>query len=217
MLQRRPRKIAISGTACQGKTTLIADIRGEWPHMIQPEKTYRDVVKEKGLVINKTGNKESQKAILDFMVAQCKEMYGNNTVIFDRCPLDNLVYSLWLYDKGTSDIDEEFIKYSIAQVKDAVSYLDAIYFIPLTNQHKVPIVADTMRDTDPQYIEEIDNLFKAIYQDWRQRAGGFFKVDDAPAMIEIFGPRDIRMQMMKMYIDKDGNFFGEKDSLLTGI
>jgi hypothetical protein len=116
-----------------------------------------------------------------------------------------------------SDIDDEFIKYSIAEVKEAVSYLDAIYFIPLTNQHKVPIVADTMRDTDPQYIEEIDNIFKAIYQDWKQRAGGFFKVDDAPAMIEIFGPREIRIQMMKMYIDKHGNFFGEKDSLLAGI
>lgn len=214
MLSLRPRKIAVSGTACQGKTTLIADIRGEWPHMIQPAKTYRDLIKEKGLVINKVGNMASQRAILEFQVAQCKEMYGNNTVIFDRCPLDNLVYTLWLYDKGTSDITEEFVRYSIDQVKESVSYLDAIFFTPLTDQHKVPIVADTFREIDEKYIGEIDNIFKALYQDWKQRTGGFFKIDDAPALIEIFGPRDIRIQMMKMYIDKHGNFFGEKDSLL---
>jgi predicted ATPase len=213
----RPLKFAVSGTACQGKTTLIADIKEQWPKFILPEKTYRDVIKEKGLVINKVGNKESQKAILDFMVEQTKKNYGNNVVLFDRCPLDNLIYTLWLYDKGLSDIDDEFVKYTIEQVKDSMRYMDAIFFIPLTKQHTVPIVPDKLREIDPVYIEEIDHLFKAAYQDWKQGAGGIFKKDDAPAIIEIFGPRDVRMQMMRMYINENGSLYGEKDSLIATI
>lgn len=216
-MAKLPRKFAVSGTACQGKTTLVRDILEKWPHFKQPEKTYRDVIKERGLVINKNGNKESQRAILDFMVEQTKQNYGNNTVLFDRCPLDNLVYSMWLYDKGISDIDEDFIRESIAKVKDAMRYLDAIFFIPITKHHKVEIVADNLRDVDPVYIEEIDNIFKAIQQDWKLGAGGFFRLDDCPAIIEVFGPRDIRMQIMQMYLNDKGELYGEKDSLLATI
>lgn len=217
MSKIRPRKIAVSGTACQGKTTLLADIKAEWPQFIQPEKTYRDLVNEKGLVINKHGNKESQKAILDFMVDQVKSQYGNKTVLFDRCPLDNLVYTLWLHETGASDIDEEFVRYSINQVKDASRYLDCIFFIPITKHHKVPIVPDGKRDIDPVYIEEVDQIFKAIFQDWKQRAGGFFKPDDCAAIIEVFGPPQVRMEMVKLYINPKGEFYGEQDSLLAGI
>ena len=216
-MKLKPKKLCVSGSACTGKTTLIKDILSEWPNFIQPEKTYRDIIKERGLTINKAGNKESQKAILDFMVEQVKYNYGNKTVIFDRSPWDNLIYTLWLYDKGISDIDEEFIRYSIDQLKESFKYIDCTFFIPLTKHHTVTIVADGVREVDPVYIEEIDTLFKATYQDWKQRAGGFFKPDDCGAIVEIFGPRDIRMQMIKMYINKDGNFFGEKDSLLAGI
>lgn len=214
---KRPRKLAISGTANQGKTTLISDIRSKWPDFIVPTKTYRDVIKEKGLVINKQGNKESQKVILDFLVEQVKENYGNKTVLFDRCPWDNLVYSLWLFAKGTSDIDEEFIEYSIDQVKDASRYLDIIFFIPITKHHKIEIVPDKLREVDPVYIEEVDHLFKAIWQDWKQKAGGFFKKEDTAAIIEVFGPRDVRMEMIGMYIDEQGNFFGEDQSMLKDV
>lgn len=217
MTKLRPRKIAVSGTANQGKTTLISDILQTWPSFIQPDKTYRDVIKEKGLVINKLGTKESQKAILDFMVEQVTNNYGNKTVLFDRCPWDNLIYSLWLYETGKSDIDEAFIKYSIDQVKESCRYLDLILFIPMTKHHVVPIVPDGKREVDPVYIEEIDHLFKAVFQDWKQRTGGFFKPDDCAAIVEIFGPRDIRMEMLKLYINKEGDFFGEQDSLLAGI
>ena len=39
-------RIAISGTACQGKTTLITDFLEQWPNYKTPKKTYRYVIKE---------------------------------------------------------------------------------------------------------------------------------------------------------------------------
>ena len=35
-------RIAISGTACQGKTTLIKDFLEQWPSYTTPKKTYKD-------------------------------------------------------------------------------------------------------------------------------------------------------------------------------
>ena len=36
-------RIAISGTACQGKSTLVKDFLDLWPSYSTPEKTYRDI------------------------------------------------------------------------------------------------------------------------------------------------------------------------------
>ena len=42
-------RIAVSGTACQGKTTFIKYFIKEWPMYSTPEKTYRDFISENNL------------------------------------------------------------------------------------------------------------------------------------------------------------------------
>ena len=78
------------GTQCIGKTTLIDDMILQWPQLSRPEKTYRDLIKEKKLPVNKNGTKESQEAILNFLVDEAMGNYGKKKMIFDRTPLDNL-------------------------------------------------------------------------------------------------------------------------------
>ena len=36
----------------------------------------------------------------------------------------------------------------------------------------------------------------------------FFPREDSPALIEVFGDRKERMQMIKLYLDKDGDLIG---------
>ena len=114
------KKIGVMGTQCIGKTTLIDDMILQWPQLSRPEKTYRDLIKEKKLPVNKNGTKESQEAILNFLVDEAMGNYGKKKMIFDRTPLDNMAYSLWLYDKQTSDIDEAFIPMIFSLVKEIV-------------------------------------------------------------------------------------------------
>ncbi len=90
-------RIAISGAQCMGKSTLIKDFLAEWVNYKSPEKTYRDVLVEKGLPHSSSTTKESQQAILDFMVKQLEGTRKSDKIVFDRCPLDNLVYSMWAY------------------------------------------------------------------------------------------------------------------------
>ena len=63
-------RIAISGTACQGKTTLVKDFLDLWPSYSTPEKTYRDILKENNLEHSTNTSKDTQRKILDFMIEE---------------------------------------------------------------------------------------------------------------------------------------------------
>ena len=125
-------RIAISGTACQGKYTLVKDFLDLWPSYKTPEKTYRSVLQENNLSHSSKTNKETQRKILDFMIEEQQKYRSSDNVIFDRCPLDNLVYSMWACEQNNSDIDEEFVSSCIPLVRESFRNLDIIFFIPIT-------------------------------------------------------------------------------------
>ena len=63
--------------------------------------------------------------------------------------------------------------------------------------------------TDDDYRLEIDNLFKAIKKDWDINSESkFFDPHDKPGFIEIFGSERERIQMVKLYLDNDGDLIG---------
>lgn len=203
-------RIAICGTANVGKSTLIQDFLQEWDMYGREVKTYRDVLNEKGLPHSKKTTKESQKAILDYMVDTLKEFKKGDKVIFDRCPLDNLVYSMWAMSQEDNDIDEDFIDECIPIVKEALTNLDIIFFIPMTKFNKIDIEDDGFRETDEQYIKEIDSFFKVLQRHYHEHPqdNPFFPRDDSPALIEIFGSKEERIGIIKLYIDAEGDLIG---------
>lgn len=203
-------RIAISGTASIGKSTLIKDFLQQWDMYGREVKTYRDVLDEKNLPHSKETTKASQKAILDYMVETLQEFKKGDKVIFDRCPLDNLVYSLWALGQEGSDIDEEFIDECIPIVREALTNLDIIFFIPITKLNKINIEDDGFRETDKQYIKEIDNFFKVLQRHYTENPqdNPFFPRDDSPALIEVFGTREERIKMIELYLDAEGDLIG---------
>jgi GTPase SAR1 family protein len=60
-------KIAISGTANSGKTTLLKDFLNTWPNYVTPIKTYRDLLKERNLI---SWKKIKIKLILSMIAVQ---------------------------------------------------------------------------------------------------------------------------------------------------
>jgi len=63
-------RIAISGTACQGKSTLVKDFLEQWPSYTTPEKTYRDIIAENNLEHSSKTNKKTQWDILNFQIEE---------------------------------------------------------------------------------------------------------------------------------------------------
>ena len=122
-------RLSISGTACQGKTTLIKEFLEKWDMYETPKTSYRDVIKKKsrGESHSKNTNKETQWAILNHMIDEMEKYTGDDHVIFDRCPLDNLIYSMWACHKEAGDIDELFVEKCIPIVKESMKFLDIIF------------------------------------------------------------------------------------------
>jgi len=199
-------RIAISGTGCQGKTTLIRDFLDQWPSYTTSKKTYRDVIKDTNLSHSSKTNEDTQWDILNFMIDELQKTKKGDKVIFDRCPLDNLVYSIWSNEKKNSDITQKFIKKCIPLVRETLRFIDIIFFTPITKVAPVEIEEDELRDSDLEFIEEVDHLFKAIHRDHQTNSNSnFFVDDDKPAMLEVFGNRRERIEIIKLYLDEDGD------------
>lgn len=211
-------RIAISGTACQGKTTLIKDFLKEWDMYSTPEKTYRDYLTENNLPHSKETTKDTQWDILNFMVDTLQQYSKGDKVIFDRCPLDNMVYSLWAYERNINDLDDDFIKKCIPVVRESLRFLDVIFFIPITKAAPVPVVEDNLRETDKVFIKEVDNIFKGVEQQYLQGQKGspFLPNEECPAIVEVFGTREQRLHMMRQYIDAEGDLLGENSGSILG-
>lgn len=209
-------RIAISGSACQGKTTLINDFIKQWPMYKRSDETYRKIIKKKNAKINKEGTKDSQRKILNAMFNDLQSTTKNDFIIYDRCCLDNLVYSLWHNAKQTSDIDDDFIKECIPIIQQSMHFIDIIFFLPITRVAPVPIEPKKHRETDPEFIREIDNIFKVISQGLSTTGKSpFFPDEDRPPIIEIFGSPEERIEMVKLYLNTEGKLIDDSQSLFS--
>lgn len=150
-------RIAVIGPQNTGKSTFIQDFLKEFPHYKTPKSTYRDVIEKEGLDINQLSTTESQRMIRDFMVDQIRSNTEHN-VVFDRCPVDNLVYSSVQYERGV--IPKSFIEETEEKMKSILSMIDLYLFIPTAVS--IPLVDDGVRDTTASYIDTVNNIFLRV-------------------------------------------------------
>jgi predicted ATPase len=205
-------KIAVSGAQNTGKSTYIKDFLKKWTMYETPKESYRDLLKEKNLPHSTEGNEESQRIILDFLIDQCQKYSKEDNVIFDRCVLDNLAYSSWLNLNGK--VSDKFLDESRIIVRETLSMFDIVFFVPLTKVAPIDIEEDGLRNTDPVFREEIDNIFKVFEQSYHQGDGRVFPKNDSPPIIEIYGNPEQRIMLTSLYINEDGKQYGEEETLI---
>jgi hypothetical protein len=210
-------RIAITGPQNSGKSTLINEFLKEWPMYKRPSKTYRDIIKEKNLPLNKQGTKEAQREILNALVdeAQFAATSDDKHIIFDRCVVDNIAYTLWHYAKDTPGFDAEFVIDSKTIAAFALKHFDIIFYVPARKE--ITIVPREGRETDETFREEIDNILDSLVTSYERNTGAFFPSEDCPAVIRLDGPPDMRLPQMKLYIKPSGIGFQEQDGSLIDV
>ena len=208
-------RIAFSGTANTGKTTLIKNFITVWPQFTTSIKTYRDIIQEKNLTHSSATTSETQWEILNFMIDQMQSYDKKTKVVFDRCPLDNLAYTMWAFEKGIEGIDKEFVDKCITLTKESIRHLDIIFL--LKHDDTIQIVEDELRDTDIGYIKEIDNIFTALYEQYYQNpeADIFFPKHDSPGVIVLPANPQQRIDIIAEYLDMQGDIFGDEHSIFN--
>lgn len=209
-------RIAISGAQNTGKTTLVKAILEKWPMYKTPSKSYRDVIIEKGLTHSSKTTVETQNAILDFMIESHSSYTSiNDNILFDRCTIDNIVYSMWANAAGIDGFPNEYISEVLKKHKEVMRKLDIVFV--LRHDKERPIEDDGIRDINPEYVKDIDLIFGAICDQYYNNPDGdvFFPKNDMPAIIELPHSHTERMSLIGDYIDQYGDLVDTSESVLS--
>jgi len=208
-------RIAFSGAACTGKTTTINAFLSQWPNYTFKKSDYRKIVK-KTKKHSKNATTKSQSEILDILIKESSPFTPHDKVCYDRCSLDNLVYTLWAHGSGKKGFSEKFVAQTIEKVKESMRSLDLIFIF--SRDLMPPIIEDDgTRETDPVFVKETDNIFKAIAKQAQSdlAKSPFFPKDDSPAVIEIHGTTEERIAQISLYVTPEGTAFGEEQSVFN--
>ena len=208
-------RIAISGTGNSGKTTLVKSFLYTWTNYITPEKTYRDVIEEKNLQHSSDTTTETQSEILNFMIDQLQEHNREDNVIYDRCPLDNIAYSMWCNEKGVKGFTKKHVSAQIDLMRESMRHLDLIFLCRFDSKQAVE--DDGFRDTDKDFITEVDNIFYSLYRQYTEHpeADIFFPKGDSPCIIDLPHSAQERIDLISEYVTPDGGAYGDEDSIFN--
>lgn len=202
------------GSQSVGKSTLIQEFLTKWPMYNLPKKTYRDLIQEKKLKLNKKGTEESQRVILNALVDEVQGCLstGETNVVFDRCVIDNIAYSLWLNANGK--VSDDFIRTSKTIAAETLKLYDIIFYLPI--HESIKLTPKKNRDKDETYRVEIDNIIRALVTTYEKSTGQFFPLSDCPAVITLDMHPNARCEQIKLYVNESGNFYSDDSpSLLT--
>ena len=147
--------ISFTGAQSTGKSTLLERCRGDEKfrsYEFEPEVT-RWVKKTYGLSINEAGDDFTQLAILGRHMHNYL-MYKNKDVVLDRCIIDGLVYTQYLYlnDKVSADVLDH-ATYLYGQLIDKI---DIIFY----TEPDIPLVDDGERSINVAFRDEIIGIFE---------------------------------------------------------
>src|SRR5258708_7194282 len=123
-------RIAISGTHCCGKTTLIDALLLKHPEYISEPEAYEALQALHGETFAAEPSVEDFYRQLEYQINRLKQYGIGDRVIFERSPADSPAYMLALHDLGRDTADDELTERSVQLMKSAIARLDLIVFIP---------------------------------------------------------------------------------------
>tara|TARA_R110002020_G_scaffold201949_4_gene404899 strand:- start:14328 stop:15080 length:753 start_codon:yes stop_codon:yes gene_type:complete len=211
-------RIAFSGTAHSGKSTLLNSFLYTWKNFESPKKTYRDLLKEESLTHSSKTTSKTQERILDFMLDQLQEYDKDSKVVYDRCPLDNIAYTMWCHDKNKKGFSKTFVSKQIQLMRESMRFLDIIFLCRYNEQSgQSTDNGNKLREKDTRFIKEIDNIFFSLYNQYMHNpeADIFFPKGDTPCIIILPDDQQGRIDLISEYVNTDGELFGEEESILN--
>ena len=151
--------ISFTGAQSTGKTTLLNSIKDLNPYLDSIDEVTRRIKREYNLPINEDGGDITQTMIMSDHIANIFRKYDSD-VIFDRCALDGVVYTQWLYNKGK--VSKEVLQWAKKIYNTLIDKYDAIF---VTSPDDVPLVDDGERSVDIDFREEIIDIFNMYIDD----------------------------------------------------
>lgn len=184
-------RIAVSGTHSVGKSTFVWDFIKTHPDYIREEEPYRALREFYPIKFGKQATNYCNGIQLFYNLNRVqKYQSSNDKVIFDRCPIDYIAYSMYAARYHQTDMDEKFVHSIIEPIRESLALLDLIVFVTVNNKHPIQIENDGIRLIDPKYRIEVDEFLKEIYFN---NLFNVFPKQNAPELVELWGSREDRV------------------------
>ncbi len=176
-------RVAVSGTHLVGKTTLAEALADAMPgYRLVPE-PYLTLVEE-GFEFAEMPSLDEFQVQLERALEDARET--RDDIIFDRCALDLLGYLATHRDRDGFQLDQW-----IPRVREAVTGLDLIVFVPIEDDDRIPVA----RAERPLRIA-VDRVLREIVVD--DSLG--FGLD----VIEVAGPPETRLRQVLTHLQSAG-------------
>ena len=131
-------RVAISGTHCCGKSTLIdAFLLGHGDYVHEPE-AYEALQEVYGEAFAEEVSAEDLYRQLEYHVGRLQQYCVGDRVIFERSPADYLAYLLALEDLDRDAADSRLTERAIEVARGAIASLDVIVYLPITREDRGP-------------------------------------------------------------------------------
>jgi hypothetical protein len=182
-------RIAVSGSHCSGKSTLIEEFLRAHPDFAHEPEPYTTMVEDYGEEFSAEPCADDFRRQLEFNAGRLRRYPAGERVICERSPVDFLAYMLALKDLDRDDVDSSLVETALETVLDAVRNLDLIVLLPLDDADGIE-----MPDSeDPKLRASVDSRLTSIFAD---EEFGVFSSGCA-RVIEVRGTTAQRLRMVE--------------------
>jgi hypothetical protein len=177
-------RIAVSGSHCCGKSTLIADFLAAHPEFVHEPEPYEWLQELYGEEFGERPSAGDFYRQLEVSVQRLATFERGANVIVERSPADFVAYLLALQDLGRDPDATELIDSATALAARGLSRLDLVVFLPLSGHIAAP-------DSEDLELREAAN----------DRLAEFLHGDDSLTIIEVAGTRAERLAALTACIE----------------
>jgi nicotinamide riboside kinase len=159
--------ISFTGPQSSGKTTLLDrckdTLQGNWYYI---DEVTRWVKRKYGININEEGTNIDQLLMLNRHISNAmlpisKRDLNLDGIILNRCILDSVVYSEWLY--GNKKIERWIYTYGKKSLELLADRFDIIFY----TDPNIPLEDDGVRSMDTNFRSEIIDIFEDYISEYK--------------------------------------------------
>lgn len=153
-------RIAISGTHCSGKSTLVEAFLQQHPDYSHEPEPYTALVEDHGEEFSAAPTAEEFLRQLEFNIDRLGQYKPGDNVIFERCPADFLAYLLALRELNREGGRSNVLETARALAERTLGRLELIGYLPADE-----IDVEVPEEEDPALRSAMDRQLASILLD----------------------------------------------------
>ena len=175
--------VSFSGPQSSGKTTLLNYLQEKNCHIAFVPEVTRLVKRKYHLPINEDGTNVTQLMIVTEHLRNVYKFADYTNAILDRCALDGLVYTQWLYNEGK--VDKCVLDTANTIYDQIISKYDLIFY---TSPDDVVLTDDGERSVNAKFRSDIIEIFNSY-------------IGNLPNVVTLRGTVEERLKTIKKEIE----------------